>query len=82
MQYVPLFLTRIEALQVKYMPSALIVPREFSEVLDGNPAANAAFRALPPSHQREYVRWIEGAKKDETRRRRSRKAVILLLKKR
>ncbi len=29
-----------------------------------------AFRKLPPSHQREYIKWIEEAKKPETRRRR------------
>jgi uncharacterized protein YdeI (YjbR/CyaY-like superfamily) len=68
-------------LQVKSMSSALIVPREFSEALDGNLAADAAFQALPPSHQREYVRWIDEAKKDETRRRRGQKAVTMLLKK-
>jgi uncharacterized protein YdeI (YjbR/CyaY-like superfamily) len=29
-----------------------------------------AFLALPPSHRKEYVEWIDGAKKPETRRRR------------
>jgi uncharacterized protein YdeI (YjbR/CyaY-like superfamily) len=29
-----------------------------------------AFLRLPPSHRKEYVEWIDGAKKPETRRRR------------
>jgi len=32
--------------------------------------ARARFYALPPSHQREYVKWIEEAKKPLTRQRR------------
>ena len=34
------------------------------------PAAQAAYEKLPPSHRREYVQWIEEAKKPETRARR------------
>ena len=28
------------------------------------------FQALPPSHQAEYLHWINEAKREETRRRR------------
>ena len=28
------------------------------------------FRALPPSHQSEYLRWIDEARREDTRRRR------------
>jgi hypothetical protein len=81
MQYNSRSLTRIEAFVVKYMPSVIIKPREFAEALDTDSAARAAFLALPPSHQREYVGWIEEAKKDDTRRRRVQKAVTMLVKK-
>ena len=37
--------------------------------------AHAAWRAFPPSHQREYIQWITEAKTDETRARRLKTAV-------
>jgi len=30
-------------------------------------SAQQAFLALSPSHQREYLKWIDEAKRDETR---------------
>ena len=33
-------------------------------------SALAAFRRLPPSHQRKYALWIDGARKAGTRQRR------------
>ena len=38
--------------------------------LKKNPKALTAFNAFPPSHRREYVEWITGAKRDETRQKR------------
>ena len=38
--------------------------------LRANPAALSRFEALPPSHKAEYLKWIEEAKRDETRQRR------------
>ncbi|MBI3097320.1 MAG: YdeI/OmpD-associated family protein [Planctomycetes bacterium] len=35
-----------------------------------NAKARATFEAFPPSHRREYVEWITGAKQAETRSRR------------
>lgn len=48
---------------------------EFAAALRGNKAAAAAFRAFPPSHQREYVDWIAEARREETRERRIAQAV-------
>ena len=45
-------------------------PRDLLEALGGNRAARAAFDAFSPSHRREYVEWINGAKTEPTRRRR------------
>ena len=36
------------------------------------------FSSLPPSHKKEYIKWIEEAKKDETRNNRIAKAIEML----
>jgi uncharacterized protein YdeI (YjbR/CyaY-like superfamily) len=46
------------------------VPPDLAEALAASAAAKAAFEGLPPSHRREYIDWIEEAKKPETRARR------------
>jgi uncharacterized protein YdeI (YjbR/CyaY-like superfamily) len=43
-----------------------------------NPATRATFDKLSFTHRREYVRWIEEAKREETRARRVTKAVEML----
>jgi uncharacterized protein YdeI (YjbR/CyaY-like superfamily) len=40
--------------------------------------ANEAFQKLSYSHQKEYVEWIEAAKKNETRAGRIEKAIGML----
>lgn len=50
-------------------------PEELTAALAADPAARAAFDALPPSHQREYVRWIAEGKRSETRTERAAKTV-------
>lgn len=59
--------------------SDLVVPQDLNAVLLANGRARSLFAALTPSHKREYVKWIEGAKKDETRRKRIEKTVAMLL---
>ena len=46
------------------------VPADLAEQLATAPKAAAYFAKLAYSHQRDYVRWLEGAKKPETRTRR------------
>lgn len=46
------------------------VPADFARALGGRPRAKAYFRSLSPSHQREYLEWITGAKQQATRERR------------
>jgi uncharacterized protein YdeI (YjbR/CyaY-like superfamily) len=48
------------------------VPVDVTAALDGDAAARAAFDRLPPSHQRAYLQWIEGARQAATRERRVR----------
>ena len=38
--------------------------------LKKNAKARAQFEKLRPSHQREYIEWISGAKREETREKR------------
>ena len=46
------------------------VPGYFAEVLAANPAAQASFDNLASSHRREYLEWITGAKREDTRAKR------------
>jgi uncharacterized protein YdeI (YjbR/CyaY-like superfamily) len=46
------------------------LPPAFLAALKKNKKAHAAFAALSPSHQREYIEWIAEAKREETRDRR------------
>jgi len=43
---------------------------DIGEALRSNTAALSAFEGLPPSHKAEYLKWIDEAKRDETRKRR------------
>ena len=58
------------------MPSSL--PAHIQAALKKHPAALRHFNALPPSHRRRYVGWIESAKRDETKARRLNEAIRLL----
>lgn len=46
------------------------VPADLKSALAENAKARAAFEGFSPSHRREYVEWIEDARRDETRRKR------------
>lgn len=48
-------------------PREVTVPDELAAALTEDDAARAFFEALPFSHRKEWVRWIEEAKKAETR---------------
>ena len=58
------------------MPSA--VPAFIEKALKKHPAAFRNFQALPPSHRRRYLGWIETAKRDDTKARRLQEAIRLL----
>nr|WLD25884.1 hypothetical protein [Streptomyces sp.] len=59
-------------------PRVAVEPPDFTEALDAEPAARAAFDHLTDSRKREHVRAIESAKKPETRQRRIEKAIATL----
>jgi Bacteriocin-protection, YdeI or OmpD-Associated/Domain of unknown function (DUF1905) len=54
------------------------VPPELHAVFAREPELRALFESLSFTHRKEYVRWIENAKREETRRARATKAVELL----
>jgi hypothetical protein len=57
---------------------AVSVPPDLAQALAANPAAAAFFKHLAYSHQKEYIRWIEEAKRAETRKARIDKALGML----
>jgi uncharacterized protein YdeI (YjbR/CyaY-like superfamily) len=46
------------------------VPDDLADALRANPEAAAVFARLPPSHRREYLGWIDEARRPDTRARR------------
>ncbi len=46
-----------------------------SAALQARPAVRKIFESMPPSHQREYQKWVAEAKKEETRVSRAASAV-------
>lgn len=56
----------------------IVVPADLRRALAKAPGAKAAFERLAPSHRREYVSWIEEAKRPETRARRLAQAIARL----
>ena len=60
---------------VKAPKPALKTPTQFTKALNQNKKAAAAFNAFSPSCKREYIEWIAGAKREETRDQRIATAV-------
>jgi uncharacterized protein YdeI (YjbR/CyaY-like superfamily) len=54
------------------------VPPDLGAALKSNAKAKQTFDAFAPSHRREYIEWITGAKRDETRKRRVEAAVRMM----
>jgi hypothetical protein len=59
-------------------PREVDVPEALARALGADPVAGAAFKALAYTHRKEYARWIEGAKREETRQRRVEQALEML----
>jgi uncharacterized protein YdeI (YjbR/CyaY-like superfamily) len=51
------------------MTEELVFPSDLLQALSGASLLET-FRALPPSHQAEYIRWIDDARRVETRKHR------------
>jgi hypothetical protein len=59
-------------------PRTVDVPAALAEALDADPEAKATFEALAFTHRKEFARWIEEAKREETRARRVTQAVEMI----
>jgi len=59
-------------------PREVAVPPALAGALDGDPEAAAAFNRLSYSHRKEYARWIDEAKREDTRGRRVAQALDML----
>ena len=59
-------------------PRVLEVPDDLAKELAKDKDAKAFFDKLSYTHRKEYVTWINGAKKEETRRNRIAKAIEML----
>ena len=60
-------------------PRVVTVPRDLQKLLVENPKEKAFFEKLSYTHRKEYINWIESAKKDETRQRRLQKSLRMLI---
>jgi uncharacterized protein YdeI (YjbR/CyaY-like superfamily) len=59
-------------------PRTVNVPADLMSALARVPAHAQSFDALSYSHKREFVDWIESAKKPETRASRIEKAIAMI----
>ncbi len=62
----------------KTIKQAPVAPPDFVAELDQSALAKAIYEQLAPSQKKEYIRWIEDAKREETRSGRIAKAVAML----
>jgi hypothetical protein len=62
-------------------PDPFPMPEDFAACLQDEPAAKKQFEALPGSHQKYYIKWINSAKTEPTRVKRIAHAVTALAKK-
>jgi hypothetical protein len=59
-------------------PRTVEVPPALAEALDADPEAKAAFDGMAFTHRKEYARWIDEAKREETRARRVTQALDMI----
>ena len=54
------------------------VPEALARALDADPAARTAFEKLAFTHRKEFARWIDEAKREQTRDRRVAQALDMI----
>ena len=62
-------------MEIDTEPRIVIVPEDFQQALENNAKAKEIFDSFSYTHKKEYVEWINSAKKQETRENRIKKAV-------
>lgn len=66
---------KIKKIPVKLSGASLTVPTDLRAALKKNPKAQATFRGFSNSNKKDYILWITGAKRKETRQKRLHTAV-------
>ena len=61
-------------------PRLIEIPKDLMKELKKDKEAKALFDKLSYTHRKEYVRWVEEAKKEETRQNRIVKTIEMLKK--
>ena len=56
-------------------PKDIVVPSDFQKALNKNAKAKKVFEAFTPSHKREYIGYINEAKREETKQKRIVKSI-------
>ena len=59
-------------------PLPSTIPEYIQKTLQGKPIAWRNFEGLAPSHRRNYIAWIDSAKRQETKMRRLQEAIGML----
>jgi hypothetical protein len=59
-------------------PRTVDVPPALAEALDADPEAKTSFEGMAFTHRKEFARWIEEAKREDTRARRVSQAVEMI----
>lgn len=59
-------------------PQAANMPEDITAALTGAPAARAFFEGLPTFYRKNYLRWVESARRPETRAKRIQEMLDLL----
>ncbi len=59
----------------------MYIPKYIQDFIAMNEKLQKEFMKLSPSHKREYVSWIESAKKKDTQQRRMKKMQEMILNK-
>jgi uncharacterized protein YdeI (YjbR/CyaY-like superfamily) len=61
-----------------HQPADVHPPSAFDAALADDTLAREAFERLSPIQRREYERWIDAPRREDTRERRVRKAIAML----
>jgi hypothetical protein len=59
-------------------PRTVEIPPALAKALEADPEAKATFEGLAFTHRKEFARWIEEAKREETRARRVTQALDMI----
>ena len=65
-------------LKLDTAPRTVEVPPALAEALNADPEAKTTFEGLAFTHRKEFARWIEEAKREETRARRVTQALDMI----